>query len=128
MAMREQTVAVVDDDAGVRKALSRLLSVFGYRVEAFVSAKEFLAAAPTSKAACLLADIQLGEVSGLELARQLGAAGFKFPIVFMTGSIDNVIRLQCMELGCVAFLEKPVPEARLMDTIAKAIGLGIPAA
>jgi len=128
MAVREHVIAVVDDDPGVRKALARLLSVFGYRVELFASAEDFLRDAPSSKATCLVVDIQLGDMSGLDLARELAAAGFELPIIFMTGSGDNAIRLQCMELGCVAFLQKPVLEARLMDAIAKAIGLDLPVA
>ena len=128
MAVREHTIAVVDDDPAVRKALARLLSVFGYRVEPFVSAADFLAAASTSRATCLLVDIQLGTVSGVQLARQLSADGLKFPIVFMTGSVDSGVRRQCAELGCVAFLQKPIPEAHLMDAIAKAIGLDLPVA
>jgi FixJ family two-component response regulator len=106
----------------VRKALARLLSVFGYRVELFASAEAFLDAAPASKAICLLVDIRLRAMSGLDLARKLSAEGFEFPIVFMTGSEKNVVRLQCLDFGCVAFLQKPILEERLMDAVAKAIG------
>jgi FixJ family two-component response regulator len=126
MSAREHIIAVVDDDANVRKALARLLSVFGYRVELFASAADFLAAAPASEATCLLIDIRLGETSGLDLARRLVASGFDFPIVFMTGSMDSAIRSQCMDLGCVAFLQKPIPEDRLTAAIAKAIGKVLP--
>jgi FixJ family two-component response regulator len=121
-------IAVVDDDASVRKALARLLSVFGYRVELFASAEEFLDAAPTSKAMCLLVDLKLGATSGLDLARRLSADGFDFPVVFMTGSEKDVVHLQCLDFGCVAFLQKPIPEARLMDALAKAIGVECPLA
>lgn len=117
--MPQYTIAVVDDDLGVRKSLARLLSAFGYRVESFASAEEFLSAAPTSKATCLVVDFNLGDMSGLELARGLFAAGFKFPIIFMTGSADDTVRMQCMEFGCVAFLHKPFPEDRLMQAIEK---------
>lgn len=128
MTTREHTIAVIDDDPSVRKALRRLLSVFGYRVELFASAAEFLDAAPTSKAMCLLLDIKLGAMSGLDLARRLAADGFDFPIVFMTGSANNVVRMQCLDFGCVAFLQKPILEARLMDALAKATGVNLPAA
>ena len=128
MALSEHTIAVVDDDPSVRKALARLLSVFGYRVELFASAEEFLGAAPTSKAMCLLLDIKLGATSGLDLARRLSAEGFDFPIVFMTGSEKDVVRLQCLDFGCVAFLQKPIPEVHLMDALAKAIGVERPLA
>src|SRR5512134_3797385 len=104
MPMQENTIAiaVVDDEPGVRKALARLLSAFGYRAESFASAEEFLSAAPTSKATCLIVDFNLGDVSGLELARRLSKAGFDFPIIFVPGTADDTVRLQCMEFGCVA--------------------------
>jgi len=121
--MQEHTVAiaVVDDEPGVRKALARLLSALGYRVESFASAEEFLSAAPTSKAACLIVDFNLGDVSGLELARRLFKAGFDFPIIFMTGSADDTVRMQCMEFGCVAFLHKPFSEDQLIHAIQKGL-------
>ena len=112
----------------MRKALARLLSVFGYRVELFASAEQFLDAAHASRATCLLVDIKLGAMSGLDLARRLSLGGFKFPIVFMTGSEKNVVRLQCLDFGCVAFLEKPILESHLMDAVAKAVGADLPLA
>jgi FixJ family two-component response regulator len=120
MPMPEHTIAVVEDDAGLRKSLGRLLSAFGYRVEAFASAEEFLSAAPTSTATCLIVDFNLGDVSGLELARRLSAAGFEFPIIFMTGAADDTVQMQCMEFGCVAFLNKPFLQDQLMQAIRKA--------
>jgi FixJ family two-component response regulator len=128
MAVREHVIAVVDDDPGVRKALARLLSVFGYRVELFASAPEFLRVAATSEAACLLVDIQLGDMSGLTLARHLSAAGFEFPIIFMSGSAGEAALKQSVDLGSVAFLRKPFPDAGLIDAIAKAIRLDLPVA
>jgi FixJ family two-component response regulator len=116
------TIAVVDDDPSVRKALARLLAVFGYRAELFASAEAFLDAAPASDALCLLVDVKLGPMSGLDLARRLAADGFDVPIVFMTGSEKDVVRLQCLDFGCIAFLQKPIPEARLMDAVARAVG------
>jgi len=123
--MQQHTIAVVDDDPGVLKSLARLLSAFGFLVAPFASAEDFLSAAPTSKAECLVVDFNIGDVSGLELARHLAAAGFEFPIIFMTGSADDTVRMQCMELGCVAFLHKPFPEERLTEAINKAIGLNL---
>jgi CheY-like chemotaxis protein len=121
--MKKHTIAVVDDNPGVRKSLTRLLSASGYHVEPFASAKEFQIAARTSQATCLVVDFNLGDVSGLELARRLVAAGFDFPIIFMTSSDDDTVRRQCMEFGCVAFLHKPFPEVRLTEAIAKAISV-----
>jgi FixJ family two-component response regulator len=120
-AMRQHTIALVDDDPAVRKALARLLSVLGYRLELFASAAEFLSAAATSEAVCLLIDTHLGDTLGLDLADQLSAAGFKFPTIFMSGSDDDTVREQCMDLGCVAYLQKPFPGGRLTDAIAAAL-------
>jgi FixJ family two-component response regulator len=128
MAVREHLIAVVDDDPGVRKALARLLSVFGYRVERFASAREFLRVAATSKAECLIVDIQLGDVSGLTLARQLAAAGFEFPIIFMSGSEGEDALNHAVDLSGVAFLRKPFAEAALTDALAKALKLDLPVA
>ena len=94
----------------LRRCLARLLSELGYWVEPFASAEEFLTAAPTSKARCLVVDFNLGDVSGLELAFRLSAAGFEFPVIFMTGSADDAVRMQCMEFGCVAFCISHFPK------------------
>jgi CheY-like chemotaxis protein len=115
-------IAVADDDPGARKSLARLLSVFGYHVELFASAEEFQSAALTSKATCLVVDFNLGDVSGLELARWLSAAGFDMPIIFITGSANDTVRTQCMEFGCVAFLQKPFLASLLMEALTNASG------
>ena len=120
----QHTVAIVDDDAGLRKALGRLLSAIGYRPALFASAAEFLGAA-TSDAACVLIDINLGETLGLDLGRELSAAGFKFPIIFMSSIDDDAIRETCADLGCVAYLRKPFSSGRLDEVISNAIGLNV---
>ena len=117
MQEHDIAIAVVDDDPGVRKALERLLSASGYHAESFASAEEFLSAAPTSRATCLIVDFNLLDMSGLEMARRLSMAGYDFPIIFVTGSADDTVRKQCMEFGCVAFLHKPVPRDRLMHAV-----------
>src|SRR5258707_4853953 len=121
MAMRRNVVAIVDDDPGVRKAMVNLLSTSGYCTELFASGGAFLEAATTSEAACLVVDIQLGDISGMELGRQLAATGFKFPIIFMTALDDETIRSQTTALGCVAYLRKPFPADLLLEAIAKAL-------
>jgi FixJ family two-component response regulator len=122
MATRQNVIAVLDDDAEVRNATGALLSAFGYCTELFASAEEFLSAAVTSTATCLVVDIQLGDVSGLELGCQLAAAGFKFPIIFMTGSHDECFRRRALDFGCVAYLQKPFPAAQLIEAITMATG------
>jgi FixJ family two-component response regulator len=115
-------VGVVDDDPGVRKAMATLLSAHGYGTETFDSAEAFLEAAATSEVTCVLVDIHLGDISGVELARELAAAGFKYPIIFMSGDGNERIRNQAAAAGGVAFLSKPFPEKLLIEAIMKATG------
>jgi FixJ family two-component response regulator len=116
-----KTVAVIDDDEGLRDSVEHLLSLCGYRTECFGSAEEFLSSAAASKAACLVVDIQLGDISGLELARQLVADGYQYPIIFMTGLNDESIRSQVEAVGGKAFLNKPFPAKMLLDAVKAAI-------
>jgi FixJ family two-component response regulator len=121
MAGRQHTIGVVDDEPGLSKALARLLRTHGYRVELFASTADVLKGARASKAACLLVDLQIGENSGLDLARALSRAGFKFPIVFMSASDDDTLRQQCIDFGCAGYLRKPFLERQLTDAVARAI-------
>jgi FixJ family two-component response regulator len=120
--IRKELVAIVDDDPGIRKAMASLLSVFGYVTCTFDSAKAFLSVAATSQARCLVIDVQLGDISGVELARELADAGFTFPIIFMTALDDGAIRSQAEQLGCVAYLRKPFSADLLIEAIVRAIG------
>jgi len=76
----------------------------------------------TSKLTCAVVDIDLGDVSGLELVRQFFVKGVRFPVVFVTGSKDDIIRRRAMDLGCVAYLLKPIPAAGLIQAIENATG------
>jgi len=116
----QKVIAVVDDDLGALESLGVMLSSCGYHSELFASAEEFVSAAPTLEAACLIVDIQLGDVSGVELVRALCAEGFNSPVIFITGSRDELHWGQAMELG-YAFLLKPFPAERLIDIVRKAI-------
>ena len=109
MSNEKMIVGIVDDDPEIRIAMARLLSAFGYGAETFDSAETFLVCASTSKATCLLVDIQMGDISGIDLAHQLAADGFKFPIIFMSGLNDKVIGSQAAAAGGIAFLHKPFP-------------------
>ena len=117
----QKIVAVVDDDPEMRAAMASLLSSYGYRAETFDSAETFLTCASTSKATCLVVDIQLGDISGVELANQLVADGYSYPIIFMTGLEDELIRKQADAAGGVAFLHKQFPARMLFDDIEKAL-------
>ena len=122
MISNNQTIiAIIDDDAGMREAAESLLSACGYVTETFKSAEAFLSVAATCEAACLVVDIQLGDGSGLELARQLIADGYKYRIVFMTGHDNEKVRNQAAAVGGVDFLCKPFPAKMLLDAVKKAL-------
>jgi FixJ family two-component response regulator len=121
-ATQQIIVAVVDDNRGMRRAMERCLSVLGYGTEVFDSAGAFLKAAATSEATCLVVDYHLGDSTGVELALQLAADGFKYPIVFMSGHDNENIRSQVAVAGGVAFLRKPFSAEKLQEAIIKAIG------
>ena len=116
----KKLIAVIDDDAGLRKSLKALLEALEYEVETFDSAEAFLSAAPRSIAICLVLDIELGLTSGIELARQLAAEGFKYPIIFITGRDHDEVRSRARRAGGVAFLLKPFPARQLHHAILKA--------
>jgi FixJ family two-component response regulator len=122
MSNLQKIVAVIDDDPEMRAALVMLLRSHGYSVETFDSAETFLTFASKSRATCLLVDIQLGDITGVELARQLTAEGFKFPVIFMTGHGDVAVERKAAAAGGIAFLRKPFPATTLMDAIKKAAG------
>jgi len=117
-ANASELIAVVDDDVDLGRALALLLRSEGYRVELFVSAEQFLGRAPFLDPRCVLVDIDLGTFSGLDMVRELLASGFDYPIIFMTGSVDDALSTQGLSLG-VALLRKPFAKARLMQAIAK---------
>jgi FixJ family two-component response regulator len=100
-----------------------MLSSWGYLTELYASAEEFLSAAATSEAACVVIDINLGDISGVDLAIRLAAMGFKVPVIIITESQDEQHRQRAMDFGSSAFLLKPFPADRLSEAIRKAIGL-----
>jgi len=113
-------VFVVDDDYRVREALSRLISSIGLRVAAFGSAAEFLESEKPDAPACLILDLELPDVSGLELQQEL-AAGDAPPIVFITGHGDVPSSVRAMKAGAIEFLSKPFGEGELLQAIDAAI-------
>ena len=121
MHKRQPLVAVVDDDACLRKSIATLLKAYSYRVELYESAKQFLATKSVERPACLILDVYLGSTTGIELSQHLVARGIKVPTIFVSGSRDQRSRRQALELGCVAFVEKPFVASVLIEAVATAI-------
>lgn len=117
MCDHRRVVAVVDDDQDLLRGLQRLLNASGYDTEVFSSGEAFLDGVAASKATCLLLDIHMGGISGIELRRRLAKLGCKLAIIFMTAVDDETIHLEAVESGCVAFLRKPFAARALVDAI-----------
>lgn len=116
-------VIIVDDDASFRTMLGRLLGTVGLKSIAFASPEEFLRMSPLNEAACLVLDVQMPGLSGLDLQRELIRAGHHLPIVFMTGHGDIPMSVQAIKAGAVAFLTKPFRNQDLLDAVREAINL-----
>jgi len=114
-------VFVVDDDAGVRDATRSLLASVGLEVQTFNSASEFLGRTRPDAPACLVLDVRLPGLSGLDLQRELAESGTSIPIVFITGHGDIPMSVQAMKGGAVEFLTKPFRDQQLLDAVQVAI-------
>jgi FixJ family two-component response regulator len=112
-----RTIAVVDDNPSMLQGLNRLLSAHGYRVQTFASAESFLEALAECEADCLLLDIHLGGISGIDLQRQLIASGRELPVIMMTAIDNEVTRQAAFDAGCVAYLKKPFLSKLLIDAV-----------
>jgi FixJ family two-component response regulator len=115
------TVFVVDDDPQVRRAVGRLLTSAGYRVELFGSAIQFLESTDGDRPGCLVIDLRLPGLNGIDLFNLLQTSGKSVPIVFMTGYGDVPTSVQAMKAGAVDFLTKPVEEDDLLEAIGRAL-------
>jgi FixJ family two-component response regulator len=114
-------VFIVDDDASVRKALGRLVRAAGYEVELFGCASEFLAREVSIRPACLLLDVRMPGMSGIELQQTLGGTQRDLPIVFITGHGDEAVRERTLAAGAVDVLYKPVDDRVLLAAIEQAL-------
>jgi FixJ family two-component response regulator len=114
-------VSVVDDDPSVRRSLARLVKGAGYRVEAFASAQEFLARPPDEGPACLLLDVRMPGLTGLDLQETLAIATHWTSIIFITGYRDVRASVKAMKAGAVDFLTKPVDDEELLGAIERAV-------
>ena len=114
-------VSVVDDDPSVRRSLARLVKGAGYRVEAFASAQEFLARPPDEGPACLLLDVRMPGLTGLDLQETLAIATHWTSIIFITGYRDVRASVKAMKAGAVDFLTKPIDDQELLGAIERAV-------
>jgi FixJ family two-component response regulator len=117
----EQVVFVIDDDAAVRETLSSLFRSVGSRVQLFGSAHEFLQSKIPEVASCLVLDIRLPGISGLDLQAELAAAGIRIPIIFTTGHGDIPMSVRAMKAGAVDFLTKPFRDQDILDAVTRAL-------
>jgi FixJ family two-component response regulator len=123
--MREETrsmpsvplMAIVDDDDALRTSLDNLIRSVGFRVQGFSSAEAFLRSNQVHATACLILDVRMAGMNGLELQRQIVAADWQIPIIFITSHVDDEARARALEAGAVAFLYKPCREEDLLQAI-----------
>jgi FixJ family two-component response regulator len=121
MAEAEPIVFVVDDDPSIRRAMRRLIGSVGLQVELFGSAKEFLLSKRPDGPSCLVLDIRLPGISGLDFQRELAAANIHIPIIFITAHGDIPMTVRAMKAGAVEFLTKPFRDQDLLDAIHAAL-------
>jgi len=112
-------VAIVDDDASVRKSTTRLIRSFGYRAEAFASGEEFLASPEASRTGCLVLDVRMPDMDGLEVQRQVVARQLPIPIVFISGRASDDEERRARSAGAIDFLRKPIATATLLQVLRK---------
>lgn len=122
MAKSHPVVAVVDDEEPVRKALWRLLRAAGFAAETFASGRDFLDSLPARRPDCLILDLQMPGLTGLEVLRELARAGERLPAVVVTAHDEPQSQAQCLSAGAAAYLCKPLEARVLLDAIAAAVG------
>lgn len=119
--VKHPLVSVVDDDESVRESLPDLIREFGYGAQAFPSAEEFLASAALGQTKCLVLDIGMPGMSGIDLQRELALRGREIPIVFITALGDEAIRPRVLQQGAVECLTKPFSDAALLRALNAAL-------
>ncbi|HYY28627.1 MAG TPA: response regulator transcription factor [Chthoniobacterales bacterium] len=118
----ESIVFIIDDDPLYRKSSERLVRSVGFSVQSFESARDFLGSRRPNMPSCLVLDVRMPGLSGLDLQRELAGAGIDIPIIFVTGHGDIPMTVQAMKAGAVEFLTKPFRDEALLDAIRQAIG------
>ena len=118
-------VYLLDDEPGMIKALTRLLRAERYEVRGFISVREFLAAPPEDGSSCLVLDVAMPELDGMELQRRLAARGYGIPIVFLTGHGDIPMSVRAIKDGAIDFLTKPVDAQALLAAVRAALAVSV---
>jgi FixJ family two-component response regulator len=118
---KTKLVAIVDDDDSMRSALQGLLKAIGLPARAFSSAEEFLTSGQQHETACLIADIRMPGMSGLELQARLNAEHCRIPTIFITAHGDTKMRMQALRAGAVEFLAKPFEDEALLESVRAAL-------
>jgi FixJ family two-component response regulator len=121
MTEAQATVFIVDDDDGMRQSLKNLIGSVGLQVKVFASAQEFLRSKLTDVPGCLVLDVRLPGLSGLDLQKRMADAGIDIPIIFITGHGDIPMTVRAMKAGAVEFLTKPFRDQDLLDAIQQAL-------
>jgi FixJ family two-component response regulator len=114
-------VAVVEDDPSMRRSIERLLNAHGYQTQGYASAETFLESDFVGKIGCLVLDIHLGNMSGIQLRSRLRDSGFILPVIFITAVDDEALEAEALNAGCVAYLHKPFAAKFLLSAIDKAL-------
>jgi FixJ family two-component response regulator len=114
-------IAIVDDDESIRRTTVFLIESFGFRAAAFESAESFLECVQLHDTSCLLVDVQMPGMNGLQLQSGLAAAGCSIPVIFITAYDNKDIRQQAIQAGAVAFLDKPFSDEQLLQTVRSAL-------
>lgn len=120
--MGNGTISVVDDDPFAREGIGGLIQSFGYDVYTFSSGEHFLTSAAVNETECLITDLQMPGLSGLDLQRELHDRGRNIPVIFITAYFDEQRKTQALAAGAVGFLGKPFEERCLLDCLARILG------
>ena len=110
-------ISIVDDDEALRNSLDDLVQSIGFRTQGFPSAEAFLSSSQAGDTACLILDVRMPGMNGLDLQRRIVAARWRIPIIFITSHADDVARARALEAGAVAFLRKPFREEELLNAM-----------
>lgn len=124
--LEKPLVSIIDDDIWARVGIREFVQSLGYKALTFESGREFLESDCARPSACVITDLQMPDMSGLELQRQLRLLGHDMPVIFITGFPNEARRTQALAVGAVGFLTKPFNERALIECLSRAIGISGP--